>query len=870
MSRRAPGGGRPTPRPVAAWLLVWGACLAAPVAGSAQPQARVELRPGDTVPATPAQRYAAGSLHRFLLGDGHRELWALPVPAEVLDLDAWAGGLVLDGVGGGLQTRSLRFAGADGRSYAFRSIDKDATRTLEPELRETVAARILQDQISSLFPLSALVVSPLLEAAGVLHAPPRLVVMPRDPRLGEHLEDFGGLLGWIEERPDEADGGRAGFAGSSRIVGSDRLLEILEDEPRHRVSASSYLRARLVDVLVGDWDRHPGQWRWARFGTPGGFLYEPIPRDRDWALANIDGAFTWLSRFPWPHYVGFAPELGSAFRHTWSGRALDRSILPRLTWEEWDAIAAELQRRLSDDVIRDAVARLPESYRNAVGGELERALRTRRDQLREFTRAFHALVVGWAEVHGTDRAEVVRVRRLTGDSLLVEMWEVDDLGPAVVPYYRRVFEADVTREVRVHLRGGDDVVSIEGERSGPIRVRIVGGGGDDSFVDATEGERVHLYDDRGENRYTLGARTTVDESEWEDPVDPSTNTHQAGSRDWGSRTLPAADLSYGPDWGLVVGAGAQWTRYGFRRWPWDARVEGTVGTASLTGRLHGGISAVLPLGRRAHLSAAVMSRGSEIRRWYGTGNETEDRGRDDHYEAQRREVAAEGWLSLPLGPARVALGGRFRRLTDLGNQGTLIDSVRPYGYPDFRQFGLGARLSIEGEDPHPATRTRTGLEVGGLWMPSALDVLEPFGVLWVRGSASIELAGDARVPPVLALRVGARHVVGDAPYHERSFLGGGEDLRGHRNQRFSGDDAAYLNTEMRFGLGRVFLLLPFDVGAFALADVGRVWIEGEPSGTWHVGAGGGVWASLLDSYSASLAVVHGEITAVYLGVGFGF
>jgi hypothetical protein len=59
---------------------------------------------------------------------------------------------------------------------------------------------IVQDLTSTVHPGGALVVAPLLEAAGVLHATPQLAVMPDDPRLGEFRSSFAGMLGLLEER----------------------------------------------------------------------------------------------------------------------------------------------------------------------------------------------------------------------------------------------------------------------------------------------------------------------------------------------------------------------------------------------------------------------------------------------------------------------------------------------------------------------------------------------------------------------------------------------------------------------------------------------------------------------------------------------
>src|SRR2546422_11432673 len=69
--------------------------------------------------------------------------------------------------------------------FRSRSVDKDPTLALPPELRATFVREIIQDQISSAHPGAPLVVAPLLDAVGVLNAEPRLFVLPNDARSEE-------------------------------------------------------------------------------------------------------------------------------------------------------------------------------------------------------------------------------------------------------------------------------------------------------------------------------------------------------------------------------------------------------------------------------------------------------------------------------------------------------------------------------------------------------------------------------------------------------------------------------------------------------------------------------------------------------------
>ena len=92
----------------------------------------------DRIATTAAgEQYRAGLLQRWILGRHYRDLWTQPIQVELLDLEATAGGLTPTRTGGGMQTQSLRFMGADGREYAFRSVDKDPSPVLDSILRGT-------------------------------------------------------------------------------------------------------------------------------------------------------------------------------------------------------------------------------------------------------------------------------------------------------------------------------------------------------------------------------------------------------------------------------------------------------------------------------------------------------------------------------------------------------------------------------------------------------------------------------------------------------------------------------------------------------------------------------------------------------------
>src|SRR4030095_4330095 len=65
----------------------------------------------------PGKHYDAGWLHEMFFGAHWRDLWTMPVKVGVVDMNTYGGGLTPLEKGGGLQTKSLKLKGADGKEY---------------------------------------------------------------------------------------------------------------------------------------------------------------------------------------------------------------------------------------------------------------------------------------------------------------------------------------------------------------------------------------------------------------------------------------------------------------------------------------------------------------------------------------------------------------------------------------------------------------------------------------------------------------------------------------------------------------------------------------------------------------------------------
>ncbi|MDP2060843.1 MAG: phosphoesterase, partial [Flavobacteriaceae bacterium] len=205
-------------------------------------------------------------------GNHYRDLYGQEITAQVALLDTLFGGLKPVRQGGGHQTRSLKLVAENGDEYTMRALKKSAVQLFQTvafkdkyvieEFKNTPAERLVLDFYTASHPYAALAVTDLADAAGVLHTNPMLFYVPKQSVLGDFNDVFGDELYLIEKKIKEDQSGEA-FDGADDIESTADLFERLQKDEKYKVDEKAFIRARLFDMLIGDWDRHGDQWRWA-------------------------------------------------------------------------------------------------------------------------------------------------------------------------------------------------------------------------------------------------------------------------------------------------------------------------------------------------------------------------------------------------------------------------------------------------------------------------------------------------------------------------------------------------------------------------------------------------------------------------------
>ncbi|MGG9962073.1 hypothetical protein [Ferruginibacter sp. SUN106] len=297
-----------------------------------------------------AQYAHHGFLYKIIWGKNYRTTWNTPVAVDKFYFKTTAHQYTPVKTGGGLQTISLLITDENNAEWSLRSVKKNPARWISPFWQKTFIRKIVQDQVSASFPYGALVVPELAAALQIDHATPKLVVINDDTLLGKFREQFANRLCFLEERNPKG-----------KSISTEKLLKLKDSLPGTLIDTVTYLKCRLLDIVIGDWDRHADQYRWYIDNSKTIKIYKPIPNDRDQVFFNSTGVLPEIIlKLGFMRYLeGFNYEVRNIKRFTQRGASLDKKILGRMSSRQFETITKEVINYLSDDVLKHSLLNLP-------------------------------------------------------------------------------------------------------------------------------------------------------------------------------------------------------------------------------------------------------------------------------------------------------------------------------------------------------------------------------------------------------------------------------------------------------------------------------------------------------------------------------
>ena len=829
-----------------------------------------------------------GAFYNGFMGKHYRETYAKTYRLKTLDLSTYAGGLTPLKRGGGGQTNSVRFEDSLGRQFTMRNMTKDASRLIPyPFNQVDLASSIVEDSYLATFPFSPIVLPKIADAAKVYHTNPKIFYVPKQPQLAEYNEAYGDAVYLMEERPVSEWEEEESFGKPLKIINTDKLVSKKLKNYKHKVDQEWALRSRLFDIMIGDFDRHDDQWRWALISDENDVkTYRPIPRDRDQPFSNYDGFLTKIANDLVPFLRLLKPYKSKVFNIKWqtyNGRIFDNSFISEMDWEDWEREVKFIQANVTDEVIDEGFAEMPLEAQETDGEKIKQTLRERRDNMMDLATRYYKFLAKEVDVTGSEKKDLFEITRLPNGDVDVKVYDSNSDGDKQSLEYHRVFHHQITKEINIYGLGDDDIFNITGKSKNSILVRAIGCLGDDTFNDSSEvnglRKKTHVYDSKKGNELNASNETKDKRSNRRDE-NIYDREHLHYEYDF---FMPLPSVGFNRDDGLILGANAKWTRYKFKKFPYSQlhyfQATAAFSKASLDLLYKGEFIKTF-----GSWDATIDARFHGDRfafNYFGYGNDTEKTTDDlDFHRVQSSLLEFNPSVKRVLARRNGAflLGGTMRRITIVDAEDRFISnegSEDPTFFDAKLQLGIKAAFKYSNVD-NPSD-PNSGIKFHSSFGWETNTLADDVNVGKLKSSLAIYYSLDRKQNVIFAAQVGMQHNFGKFRFYDSAILGGiaaGQPttLRGYRAERFYGNTSFYNNYDLRIKLySSKNNALPFSMGIHGGYDFGRVWADEETSDKWHSGYGGGLWVSPVNAILIRAEYfLSAEDELFSMGIGFAF
>lgn len=801
---------------------------------------------------------AVGGLHTLISGENYREEWATPVHLKIFRIDQEMGGFTIKETGGERETQSVILIGKDGREWILRTVDKDPQGVLPEALKGFIAETIAKDMISAQAPYAALVIPALASAANIFHTNPKYYFVPDDPLFGDYRPLFANKVCLLELiNPSEV---------KSELQSTANVIDKMISNSKNQVNQEAVLRARLLDMVIGDWDRNFEQWNFWTKSTGEDTSYYPIPKDRDQAFFNSDGLLIKAVSLVGLSYLqGFKKNYRDIKSFNWKEKDFDRIFMNNLDAEKWEKSISRLQQDINDAAIKTAIKGLPPQIDSLHGITIADKLKSRRDLLYKKGMDYYRFLASEVSIPASNKNEFFKILK-AGKGLQVKVYQRDETNDTSTVIYDRKFNAKETKYVNLYGLNGNDIFWVDSNTHSKIKLRIIGGKGNDTFH-IMGNVRNKIFDYSREKNFIASSSRTKNEIS----ASPGANQYDIGDFKYNSFNFPLINLGYNKEDKLLIGVGFSLKRYAFRKEPFSS-YQKLFTLFSYSSRAYQ-LKYTGEFNQLMHNNDLVVHgefHNPVLGNFYGLGNLTEkdkDHPREFYHirykyiqgEVLLRKKYFNNLLQVYFGPRYFHYWNKYA-----DNENKIL------AHPSLA--GLDSASIYNG-------KSYVGAKLAVVINNLNNELLPTRGVIWNTRLSSMfgtnnnshpitKLTSDLQVYACLLdpaklvaiLRFGGGHIFNDDyEYFQALNLGDNNFLRGFRKNRFAGKSLLYQTTELRVKLFEsTSYLFPGAVGLIVFHEAGRVWVKGESTHKWHHDFGGGFYYSPYHFALLSATMAHSE------------
>lgn len=842
-----------------------------------------------TVPIYKQDSIRNALFFKTVWGAKYKDAYSKPVKAQVASLDTLFGGLKVIQESKAADYNSLILTDKKGKRYRMRAMGKKALQIEEqlvfednknkPSEAENADAPSIKGQDFSFYtathPYALLAIPEMAKAVDIFYTSPQLYYVPKQRQLGNYNENYGDELYLISIEPSEKSEGESLFQYPDDVQTTEDILTKVRKTGNIFVDEENYIKSRLFDMLIGNWDRTPDHWRWAEYRNfQKNHVFVPIPIHRDNAFSSFEANILDLTRSLFngtkqSHVYG--EKLNDLKWFNKEGIILDRALIGNSGRNQWKYLAKVLQDSISDAVIEQAFSAIPKEVQDETLNEIKQKLKKRRENLVKIADDYYTYLASLQTIVGTDYDDLFEISRLPEGKTNVRSFNVIN-GVKSDTLIDRTFSSKDTKELWIYGLSGSDNFIVDGKENNLIFLRLIGGQKNDIY-ELKHGRRVKVYD------FEKRADTVVEKNGGNLRF---TNVYNLNVYDYRkqierSQGLVSA-IGYNPDDGFRAALQYVFRVDSYQRNPFSQKHS--FNAAYFTDRnsfeiSYDGEFANIINNFNLSLGGRFTSP-NYTRNFFGYGNETKNWQDEKGYNYNRIEVQQ---ISANVGLLRNSNFGSYFKLqtsfdafevNELPNN--VISQVNVWNKGETAYYGtLEGIYNYRSYDDalNPTIGMMFDLNVGVT--DNLEDMDKVFGFLKTRIGFYNSLVRNRK----LILKTNLRYQVNFSDnyefYHAPS-LGANGGLRGFREQRFTGKSFLVGSADLRYTLPSFKIgVRPFQLGIYGGADLGRVWLKDNVSKRWHNSRGGGFWINAAGGLNANLSVFNSqEGTRLTFGLGFDF
>jgi hypothetical protein len=445
------------------------------------------------------------------------------------------------------------------------------------------------------------------------------------------------------------------------------------------------------------------------------------------------------------------------------------------------------------------------------------------------------------EIVGSEKNELFEINN-TNSGTTVNIF--DKNSTIKTPFYSRTFNTSETKEIRLFGLSGEDVYQVYGTGSSGIKVRIVGGDKPDSIINNTN-EKIYVYDDKN-NIIKGNARKHLN--------DTTDHTYNYDTYQYDKKGIkPIVGFTYQDPFfaGLAYSA----THHKWRKVPFASKQDFGVKYSITQKAFSAFYQGLFP--KVVGKWDLLLNEEYDFVRWinfYGVGNETKLTTRDINFNRTRlKELTASVGFRRLFGKSNIALSGFYQSvdiLTDTSRFISKIISATQPGIFDKNEYA-GARIDYKIALLNDSIIPTSGFS---LYANAAhFANLTQTNQTFQRYSGILQFYIPLIRNFSLAIRGAGATVTGNPMFYQLAYIGGAEDLRGYRRERFFGKTSFTNSNELRYITKLRSYLMNGKIGLSVFYDQGRVWQPGENSNTWHTDYGAGFYLAPFNKLLANIA-----------------